>query len=209
MGGLGKTTLAVHVAHKVADSFPGGQLYVDLHGDSVTPAEPGEVLGRFLRTLGTAGADIPSSLDERMALYRSRLAGRRTLVVLDNVAGEDQVRPLLPGTPDAAVLITSRNRLIGLEGAKLLNLDVLPSAQAVDLITNIVGADRVAGQADVAVEIARLCGNVPLAVRIAAARLLGHAALDAVAPGRCARRGAAPPRRTRGRMTWRCGPDSR
>ncbi|WP_329520954.1 AfsR/SARP family transcriptional regulator [Spirillospora sp. NBC_01491] len=174
MGGLGKTTLAVHVAHKVADSFPGGQLYVDLHGDSVTPAEPGEVLGRFLRTLGTAGADIPSSLDERMALYRSRLAGRRTLVVLDNVAGEDQVRPLLPGTPDAAVLITSRNRLIGLEGAKLLNLDVLPSAQAVDLITNIVGADRVAGQADVAVEIARLCGNVPLAVRIAAARLLGR-----------------------------------
>ncbi|GLY85093.1 AfsR/SARP family transcriptional regulator [Actinoallomurus iriomotensis] len=174
MGGLGKTTLAVHVAHTIAGSFPGGQLYADLHGDSTAPAEPGEVLARFLRTLGMTGVGIPSSLEERMALYRSRLAGSRTLVVLDNVAGEDQVRPLLPGTPLAAVLITSRSRLIGLEGARLLNLDVLSSAEAVDLITNIVGERRVVDEPDVAVEIARLCDHVPLAVRIAAAKLLGR-----------------------------------
>ncbi|MGP4029205.1 AfsR/SARP family transcriptional regulator [Actinomadura sp. 3N407] len=174
MGGVGKTTVAVHIAHRVAGSFPDGQLYADLHGDSAKPAEPAELLGRFLRTLGMSGAGIPPSLDERVALYRSRLAGSRILVVLDNAADETQVRPLLPGTPDAAVLITSRNRLIGLEGAKLLNLDVLPSAQAVELITNIVGERRVAAEPDVVVEIARLCGHMPLAVRIAAARLRGR-----------------------------------
>jgi DNA-binding SARP family transcriptional activator len=174
MAGLGKTTLAVHVAHRIAGSFPAGQLYADLHGDSVSPSEPVEVLGGFLRTLSTAGEDLPASLDERMALYRSRLAGRRMLIVLDNAAGEDQVRPLLPGAPDAAVLVTGRSRLIGLEGAQLLNLDVLPSAQAVELIANIVGERRVAREPAVAVEIARLCGHVPLAVRIAAARLLGR-----------------------------------
>ncbi|MCP9955329.1 hypothetical protein LUX33_47910 [Actinomadura madurae] len=94
--------------------------------------------------------------------------------MLDNAADESQVRPLLPGTPDAAVLVTSRNRLIGLEGARLLNLDVLPSAQAVELITNIVGERRVAAEPDVVAEIARLCGHMPLAVRIAAARLVGR-----------------------------------
>ncbi|WP_207400311.1 ATP-binding protein, partial [Actinomadura fibrosa] len=174
MGGLGKTTLAVHVAHAIADAFPGGQLYADLRGDSAAPADPAAVLGGFLRALGMSGTGVPPSLDERVALYRSRLAGRRTLVVLDNVASEEQVRPLLPGTPAAAVLITSRNRLVGLEGAHLLNLDVLPSAQAVEMITRIVGARRVGNETAVAAEIARLCGHVPLAVRIAAARLLGR-----------------------------------
>lgn len=174
MGGVGKTTVAVHVAHQIANFFPDGQLYANLHGDSASPAEPGEVLGRFLRTLGMPGAGVPPSLDERVALYRSRLAGRRILVVLDNAARESQVRPLLPGTPAAAVLVTSRNALLGLEGAKPLELDVLPSAQAVELITGIVGAQRVAAEPGVAVEIAGLCGHVPLAVRIAAARLLGR-----------------------------------
>ncbi|MCP9972074.1 NB-ARC domain-containing protein [Actinomadura madurae] len=174
LGGVGKTTIAVHVAHRVADAFTDGQLYVDLHGDSAKPGRAAELLGRFLRTLGMSGAGIPPSLDERVALYRSRLAGRRILVVLDNAADESQVRPLLPGTPDAAVLVTSRNRLIGLEGARLLNLDVLPSAQAVELITNIVGERRVAAEPDVVAEIARLCGHMPLAVRIAAARLVGR-----------------------------------
>ncbi|TYB42518.1 AfsR family transcriptional regulator [Actinomadura chibensis] len=174
MGGVGKTTVAVHVAHQIANFFPDGQLYANLHGDSASPAEPGEVLGRFLRTLGMPGAGVPPSLDERVALYRSRLAGRRILVVLDNAARESQVRPLLPGTPDAAVLVTSRNALLGLEGAKPLELDVLPSTQAVELITSIVGEQRVAAEPGVAVEIARLCGHVPLAVRIAAARLLGR-----------------------------------
>ncbi|KAB2339993.1 AfsR/SARP family transcriptional regulator [Actinomadura rudentiformis] len=174
MGGIGKTTLAVHVAHRLIDAFPGGQLYTDLRGDSENPAEPGEVLGRFLRTLGTAGSGVPPSLEERTALFRSRLAGRKMLVVLDNAASEEQVRPLLPGTPDAAVLITSRHRLTGLEGATLLNLDVLASAQAVELLAGIVGERRVAAEPDAAAEIVRLCGHVPLAVRIAAARLLGR-----------------------------------
>lgn len=174
MGGVGKTTMAVHVAHQVANFFPDGQLYANLHGDSASPAEPGEVLGRFLRALGMPGAGVPPSLDERVALYRSRLAGRRILVVLDNAARENQVRPLLPGTPAAAVLITSRNALVGLEGAKPLELDVLPAAQAVELITGIVGEQRVAAEPDVAAEIARLCGYVPLAVRIAASRLLSR-----------------------------------
>jgi DNA-binding SARP family transcriptional activator/tetratricopeptide (TPR) repeat protein len=174
MSGLGKTTLAVHVAHRIAPSFPDGQLYIDLRGASADSAEPGEVLGRFLRTLGIGGSGIPESLDERTALFRSQLAGRRILVVLDNAASEEQVRPLLPGTPDAAVLITSRSRLIGLEGATLLHLDVLTPAQAVELIGAIVGRHRAAAEPDSAVEIARLCGHVPLAVRIAAARLLGR-----------------------------------
>ncbi|WP_344898238.1 AfsR/SARP family transcriptional regulator [Actinomadura meridiana] len=174
MGGVGKTTVAVHVAHQVANFFPDGQLYVNLHGDSSAPADPVELLGRFLRTLGMTGVGIPATLDERVALFRSRLAGQKILVVLDNAADERQVRPLLPGNPEAAVLITSRNALIGLEGAKPLNLDVLPSAQAVQLITNIVGEQRVAAEQEAAAEIARLCGHVPLAVRIAAARLLGR-----------------------------------
>ncbi|WUH98636.1 tetratricopeptide repeat protein [Spirillospora sp. NBC_00431] len=174
MGGVGKTTVAVHVAHQIANFFPDGQLYANLRGDSANPADPSEVLGRFLRTLGMQGAGIPPSLDERAALYRSRLAGRRILIVLDNAAAEPQVRPLLPGTPTAAVLITSRNALLGLEGAKLLNLDVLSPVHAVELIANIIGEQRVAAEPDVAVEIARLCGHVPLAVRIAAARLLGR-----------------------------------
>ncbi|TDD28494.1 AfsR family transcriptional regulator [Actinomadura sp. KC06] len=174
MGGVGKTTVAVHVAHQIANFFPDGQLYANLRGDSANPADTAEVLGRFLRTLGMSGAGIPPSLDERVALYRSRLAGSKILVVLDNAAAEPQVRPLLPGTPDAAVLITSRNALVGLEGAKLLNLDVLSSAQAVQLIATIIGEQRVAAEPDAAVEIARLCGHVPLAVRIAAARLLGR-----------------------------------
>ncbi|MFI0405891.1 AfsR/SARP family transcriptional regulator [Actinomadura sp. 3N508] len=174
MGGLGKTTVAIHVAHQIASFFPDGQLYANLRGDSANPADPTEVICRFLRTLGMSGAGIPPSLDERVALFRSRLAGKKILVVLDNAAGEPQVRPLLPGTPEAAVLITSRTALLGLEGAKLLNLDVLTSAQAVQLIATVIGEQRVAAEPDAAVEIAELCGHVPLAVRIAAARLLGR-----------------------------------
>ncbi|MBO2447214.1 AfsR family transcriptional regulator [Actinomadura barringtoniae] len=174
MGGIGKSTLAVHVAHLLKNSFPDGQLYADLHGDSEAPADPAEVLDRFLRTLGTSGSGVPATLEERTALFRSRLAGRRILVLLDNAAAEDQVRPLLPGTPDAAVLITSRTLLTGLEGATLLNLGVLPPAHAVALLSRVIGERRVAAEPTSAMEIVRLCGHIPLAVRIAAARLLGR-----------------------------------
>ncbi|MFG2000319.1 BTAD domain-containing putative transcriptional regulator [Spirillospora sp. NPDC048911] len=173
MGGIGKTTLAVHVAHMLTAAFPGGQLYADLGGDG-DPAEPGEVLNRFLRALGMSGSGVPASLAERTALFRSRVAGRRVLIVLDDAASEEQVRPLLPGAPDAAVLITGRNRLTGLEGATLLDLEVLSPPQAVDLLARVVGSRRVAAEPGSAVELTRLCGYVPLAVRIAAGRLVGR-----------------------------------
>ncbi|MDX3662495.1 BTAD domain-containing putative transcriptional regulator [Streptomyces sp. ID05-26A] len=174
LGGLGKTTLAVHVAHAIAERFPDGQLYADLRGASAEPSRPEDVLSRFLFALGISGSGIPASLDERVALFRSCLAGRRILVLLDNVAGEEQVRPLLPGQPGTAVLLTGRVRLVGLEGASLLELDVLPSAQAMNLMRAIVGDDRVQTDPSAAQEIIRLCGHVPLAVRISAARLLSR-----------------------------------
>ncbi|MFI0351080.1 BTAD domain-containing putative transcriptional regulator [Actinomadura sp. 9N407] len=174
LGGLGKTTLAVHVAHRIADSFPDGQLYADLGGASADPVRPEDVLSRFLFALGVSAAGIPESLDECVALYRSCLAGRRILILLDNVAGEEQVRPLLPGAPGTAVLITGRVRLVTLEGAALLELDVLPSAQAVALLIRIVGPERVSDDLETALEITRLCGRVPLAVRVSAARLVGR-----------------------------------
>ncbi|TDC99495.1 AfsR/SARP family transcriptional regulator [Nonomuraea deserti] len=173
MGGLGKTTLAVHVAHRIAGRFPDGQLYADLRGAS-DPARPEDVLSRFLFALGVSATRIPESLEERVAFFRSCLAGRRILILLDNVAGEEQVRPLLPGAPGTAVLLTGRVRLVGLEGASLLELDVLPSAQAMDLLRRIVGDERVQDDPDAALEITRLCGRIPLAVRISAARLLGR-----------------------------------
>ncbi|MEU8203190.1 BTAD domain-containing putative transcriptional regulator [Streptosporangium sp. NPDC049046] len=174
LGGLGKTTLAVHVAHRIAGRFPDGQLYADLRGASADPARPEDVLSRFLFALGISATGIPESLEERVAFYRSCLAGRRILILLDDVAGEEQVRPLLPGAPGTAVLLTGCVRLVGLEGTSLLELDVLPSAQALDLLRRIVGDERVQDDPDAALEITRLCGRVPLAVRISAARLLGR-----------------------------------
>ncbi|SFA89655.1 DNA-binding transcriptional activator of the SARP family [Amycolatopsis marina] len=174
LGGLGKTTLAVHVAHRIASRFPDGQLYADLRGASADPVRPADVLSRFLFALGISSTGIPESLDERVALFRSCLAGRRVLVLLDNVAGEEQVRPLLPGGSGTAVLLTGRVRLVGLEGASMLELDVLPSAQAMGLLSNIVGYERVQDEPEAAREIVRLCGRVPLAVRISAARLLSR-----------------------------------
>jgi transcriptional regulator with XRE-family HTH domain len=118
--GIGKTTLAVHVAHRLRTQFPDGQLYVNLRGTLAQPLAVGEVLARFLRALGVEGTSIPDELEERAERYRTLLADRRMLVVLDNAAGEAQVRPLLPGSPTCRVLITSRARLTGLEGAQLV-----------------------------------------------------------------------------------------
>ncbi|MEU6035941.1 BTAD domain-containing putative transcriptional regulator [Actinomadura sp. NPDC047616] len=171
MGGIGKTALAVHVAHRLAAAFPDGQLYANLRGIESSPVEPTAVLGRFLRALGVDPKAIPEDPGERVDVYRSRLAGRRVLVLLDNAADEAQVRPLLPGSSTCAVLITSRTRLTGLEGARLLDLDVLGVEDALELLERIVGSERVAGERDAAVEIARLCGFLPLALRVAAVRL--------------------------------------
>lgn len=174
MGGIGKTALAVHVAHLLTDTFPDGQLYANLNGDADARPKPSEVLDRFLRALGVSGSGVPPAPAERAALFRSRVAGRRVLVVLDGALNEEQVRPLLPGSPGTAVLVTSRNRLTGLEGATLLDLEVLSPPQAVDLLTRVIGPRRVAAEPEGAVEIVRLCGHIPLAVRIAAGRLAGR-----------------------------------
>ncbi|MFC6018236.1 ATP-binding protein [Plantactinospora solaniradicis] len=169
--GVGKTTLAVRVAHRLVDAFPDGQLYVNLHTADAEPVDPALVLGRFLRMLGLEGSAVPAGLEERAELYRSVLAGRRVLVVLDNADSAAQVRPLLPGTPASAVLLTSRSRLHELSGTRRLDLDVLEPDDALELLAAVVGVERVAAEPDAAREIARLCGCLPLAVRIAAARL--------------------------------------
>ncbi len=169
--GVGKTTLAVHAAHRLRADFPDGQLYSDMGGAGPHPLDAGEVLARFLRDLGVDGAGIPDSLEERAALYRSRLAERRVLVLLDNAASEAQVRPLLPAGAYCGVLVTSRTRLAGLEGARLLELDVLEPDQAMDLLARVAGPERVAAEPVAAERVARLCGHLPLAVRVAAARL--------------------------------------
>jgi tetratricopeptide (TPR) repeat protein/transcriptional regulator with XRE-family HTH domain len=170
-GGVGKTALAVHVAHRVRTRFPHGQLYVDLRGAGTSPADPKDVLGRFLRALGVDATAIPQGSDERAELYRSLLADRRVLVVLDNAAAEPQVIPLLPGSPTCGVLVTSRAPLTGLAGIRRLQLDVLQDEQAVELLGRIVGPERVAAEAAAAAELARLCGYLPLALRVAGARL--------------------------------------
>ncbi|MGP4009802.1 BTAD domain-containing putative transcriptional regulator [Streptomyces sp. 4N124] len=171
IGGVGKTTLAVHVAHQARAAFPDGQLYVDLQGAGNRAAEPETVLGSFLRALGTADSAIPDSLEERSALYRSVLDGRRVLVVLDNARDAAQVRPLLPGTEGCAALVTSRVRMVDLAGAHLVDLDVMSPEEALLLFTKIVGEERVASEREAALDVVAACGFLPLAIRIAASRL--------------------------------------
>jgi DNA-binding SARP family transcriptional activator len=171
IGGVGKTTLAVHVAHAARSSFPDGQLYVDLQGAGSRSAEPETVLGAFLRALGTADSAIPDSLEERAALYRSVLDGRKVLVLLDNARDAAQVRPLLPGTAGCAALVTSRVRMVDLAGAHLIDLDVMSPEEALALFTKIVGEERVASEREAALDVVAACGFLPLAIRIAASRL--------------------------------------
>ncbi|MBT2405760.1 tetratricopeptide repeat protein [Streptomyces sp. ISL-87] len=171
IGGVGKTTLAVHVAHAARPHFPDGQLYVDLQGTEPRPAEPEAVLGSFLRALGTPDTAIPDSPAERAALYRSTLDGRRVLVLLDNARDAAQVRPLLPGTSGCAALVTSRVRMSGLAGAHLVDLDVMSPDEALQLFTRIVGAERVGAERQAALDVVGACGFLPLAIRIAASRL--------------------------------------
>ncbi|QGV80079.1 AfsR/SARP family transcriptional regulator [Streptomyces ficellus] len=171
IGGVGKTTLAVHVAHAARPRFPDGQLYVDLQGAGARSVEPETVLGAFLRALGTQDSAVPDTLDERAALYRSTLAGRRVLVLLDNARDAAQVRPLLPGTEGCAALVTSRVRMVDLAGAHLVDLDVMSPDEALQLFTKIVGAERVRAEREAALDVVAACGFLPLAIRIAASRL--------------------------------------
>ncbi|GAA2586684.1 tetratricopeptide repeat protein [Actinomadura fulvescens] len=170
MAGVGKTALAVHAAHRLASRFPDGQLFVDLHGftQGMAPVDPVDALDGMLRGLGVPGEQIPPSGEGRAALYRTRLADKRMLILLDNAVSEGQVRPLLPGAPGCLVLITSRVRLTDLDDVRPLSLDVLPLEDAVILFTRIAGHDH---PRHLVAEIAELCGRLPLAVRTAAARL--------------------------------------
>ncbi|WP_433796724.1 BTAD domain-containing putative transcriptional regulator [Actinoplanes sp. CA-252034] len=171
MAGVGKTTLAVHFAHSIAAFYPDGQLYADLAGTDLFPPTPTEVLGRFLRALGVPGPAVPPDAGERAELYRSRLAGRRVLVVLDNAASEQQVEALLPGGAGCAVLLTSRRWLPGLAGVRWTQLDVLGGDEGVRLLARILPDTRVDGDPRAAADLVRLCDGLPLAVRIAGARL--------------------------------------
>jgi tetratricopeptide (TPR) repeat protein len=171
-GGVGKTALALHVAHRVARRFPDGQLHADLRGvEGERAAQPADVLAGFLRGLGVAGADVPESADDRARMYRALLAGRKVLVLLDNAADEAQVRPLIPGSAGCAVLVTGRSRLSGLEGGVSESVDVMEPAQALALLAKVAGPARVAADEAAAARIARLCGFLPLALRVAGARL--------------------------------------
>jgi hypothetical protein len=172
--GAGKTALAVHFAHQVTRSYPDGQLYIDLHGFGPEhPVMPDEALDQLLRSLADDPPNAVSGLDEKAGRYRTRLAGLRVLVVLDNVRDAGQVRPLLPGLPGCLVLVTSRHRLTSLasrDGAHRVSLDVLTQAEAVALIGRIAGARRVTAESGAAIAIARICGYLPLALQLAAER---------------------------------------
>ena len=169
--GLGKTTLAVHAAHQVSAQFPDGQLYVDLLGASSQAASPGEVLARFLRDLGVEGDRVPARDDERAALYRTTLTGRRVLILLDNAKDAAQVRPLLPGSSSCAVLVTTRNRTSDLASMRFVDLNVLEDTEALALFSRVVGEGRAAAEPDATAEVLVACAGLPLAIRICAARL--------------------------------------
>ncbi|MFJ8474495.1 AfsR/SARP family transcriptional regulator [Kitasatospora sp. NPDC094011] len=171
LGGVGKTALAVHVAHGLAADFPDGQLHVDLHGADGRPTRPEDALGALLRSLGVPGDGLAPGLAERSAQFRSLLSGRRVLVVLDNARDAEQIRPLLPGRPGCAVLATSRARLGSLPNAHVVELPAFAPEEALDLLGRVVGEQRLTAEAETARELVRLCGHLPLAVRILAARL--------------------------------------
>lgn len=168
--GVGKSAVAVHAARRLADRFPDGQLYADLDVGGQR-REPAAVLADLLRSLDAPHAPIPDDLPGRIRRLRTLLAGRRVLLLLDNAVDEAQVRPLLAPAPGCATLVTSRSPLAGLEGAAAYHLDILPESESVQLLRRLVGAERVAAEPEAAAEIARWCGGLPLALRIAGAKL--------------------------------------
>jgi tetratricopeptide (TPR) repeat protein len=173
--GVGKTALAIHAGHRLAALFPDGQLHVDLRGfgPRQPPMPPAEALTGFLRALGVSPPAIPAAVEEQAAMFRSLLAGKRMLIVLDNAAGPGQVRPLLPGAPGCLALVTSRSRLPGLaarDGAARLTLGPLGRGEATLLLAAVLGSARVRAEPQAAAEISARCGRLPLALRIAADR---------------------------------------
>lgn len=177
MGGVGKTTLAVHLGHQVAARYPDGHYFIDLRGFTAgtNPVSLERALDMLLGNSGVPPELVPSTLDGRSALWRSQVAGQRILLIIDNAVDAAHVRPLLPGTAGALVVVTSRRKLTALEGALPMSLDVLPIEDAITLFTKIAGAKRTAAEPDAVVTAIELCGRLPLAIRIAAARLRDRA----------------------------------
>jgi DNA-binding SARP family transcriptional activator len=173
LGGMGKTALAVHVARVVRGEFPDGQVYADL-GAGGRPADPREVIGWFLGAFGVTGAALPETLDERAALWRTLLDGRRVLVVLDGAEDAEQIRRLLPSADGCAVLVTSWRRMLRLGGVHWMTLGALQPDEALELLGRIAGRDRVLGEAEASRRFVAACSYMPLAVQIGAARLLAR-----------------------------------
>jgi tetratricopeptide (TPR) repeat protein/transcriptional regulator with XRE-family HTH domain len=178
MAGVGKTAFAVHAAHRLAERFRGGQIFLPLHGHTPgqQPVDPADALASLLLTLGVPAAQIPPGLEARMALWRDRLAGRQLLLVLDDAASSEQVRPLLPGTGDSLVLVTSRRRLTALDDAPAVSLDTLPPGEAAALLARLAARPGVDPDNPAVGQITRLCGYLPLAVGMLARQLHHHPA---------------------------------
>ncbi|MDN3354459.1 BTAD domain-containing putative transcriptional regulator [Actinomadura sp. DC4] len=178
MAGVGKTALAVRLAHRFAGRHPDARLFLDLHGHTAgrEPVDPAEALDVLLRAVGVPGERIPERAEERAAMWRDELAGRRALIVLDNAAGAAQVRPLLPGGGGCLVLVTSRRRLADLDASETLSLDVLPPGDATTLFAGLVGEARADAETDAVADVAEACGYLPPAIRAAAGRLRGRPA---------------------------------
>lgn len=176
MPGVGKTALAIRLGHRLNDAFPDGQLFLDLHGYSVGHAamEPGEAIERLLRALSVPPERISDSLDERVRTWRSETANKALIIVLDNAVSAAQVEPLLPASAQSLVLITSRRRLVGLSGARHIALGVLSDNEALDLMARFAGEAADAHEAKTRLKVVRLCGNLPLALRIAGSLLEHH-----------------------------------
>ncbi|MFI1357738.1 BTAD domain-containing putative transcriptional regulator [Streptomyces sp. NPDC020898] len=170
-GGAGKTTIAVHLARRLRSSFPDGQLYIGLGGGSPNPTEPAEALAQLLRSVGHPASALPEGVDARAACFRDRLDGRRVLVVLDNAADEAQIRDLLPGNAESGVIVTSRSWLTGIPFDARVEHNRMSPCDAVLLLSRVAGADRTDREPTAVREVARLCDHLPLALRIAGARL--------------------------------------
>ena len=178
MAGIGKTAFAVHAAHRLAGRFPGGQIFLPLHAHTPgqQPVDPADALASLLLTIGVPAGQIPADLQARTGLWRDRLAGRQLLLVLDDAADSEQVRPLLPGGGGSLVLVTSRRRLTALEDAQAISLDALPPGEAAGLLVRLAVRPGLSAADPGVGEITRLCGCLPLAIGMLARQLYHHPA---------------------------------
>jgi hypothetical protein len=181
MAGIGKTTFAVHAAHRLAETFPDGQFFLPLHAYTAgqRPVDPADGLASLLLTAGLAAGQIPPGLEARAARWRDHVAGKKILLVLDDAAGHEQVRPLLPGTPGSLVLVTSRRRLAALQDATVISLDTLPPPEAAALLARLAARPGINADDPAVGEIARLCGYLPLVIGMLASQLRHHPAWTA------------------------------